>query len=307
MDKNSVISSNYKIYVTGIIGMLGYGIFKRLKEKAEITGVDLWDIDVPGLSYKKISLYDIEEIEKDIAETKPNILIHTAALVNVDECEDNPEDAKKLNTEVTRRLADICNRYEIKMVYVSTDAVFDGNDPKLYTEEDNAVPINVYGLTKLEGETAVLQYPRNLVFRTNIYGINIQEKQSFGEWIYFSLKENKTLNMFTDIDFSPIEVSELAEIIYLACQKDLHGLYHACGTGSITKYEFAIKLKEVFKIESGIIQKTISDNAQLKANRSKHMGMSNKKLCRDLQIHISTPEESIKRFYLLWREEKDGN
>lgn len=140
MDKNSVISSNYKIYVTGIIGMLGYGIFKRLKEKAEITGVDLWDIDVPGLSYKKISLYDIEEIEKDIAETKPNILIHTAALVNVDECEDNPEDAKKLNTEVTRRLADICNRYEIKMVYVSTDAVFDGNDPKLYTEEDNAVP-----------------------------------------------------------------------------------------------------------------------------------------------------------------------
>lgn len=307
LDKKSIVCSSYRIYVTGIAGMLGYGIYNRLKGKAEITGVDLWDIDIPGLSYKKISLFDTEQIENDIAEVKPDILIHTAALVNVDECEENPEDARKLNTEVSEKLADICNRYRIKMVYISTDAVFDGKNPQLYTEEDKENPINVYGRTKLDGEAAVLRYHQNLVFRTNIYGINIQKKQSFGEWIYSSLKENKTLNMFTDIDFSPIEVEELAELIYKACQKGLCGLYHACGTGSITKYEFAVRLKELFQIETGDIRQTTSDTARLKAKRSKHMGMSNRKLCDELQVKISTPEESILRFRNLWRKRNCGD
>ena len=307
LDQNLVVRSSYKIYVTGIAGMLGYGIYNRLKEKAEITGVDLWDIEIPGLSYEKISLLDTEEIEHDIAEKKPDILIHTAALVNVDECEENPEDARKLNTEVSGKLADICNRYGIKMVYISTDAVFDGEDPRLYTEEDRVNPVNVYGRTKLDGEAAVLKYPQNLVFRTNIYGINIQKKQSFGEWIYTSLKDNKTLNMFTDIDFSPIEVEELAELIYKACQKGLLGLYHACGTGSITKYEFAVTMKKFFQIETGTIREATSDTARLKAKRSKHMGMSNRKLRDELQVKISTPEESILRFRQLWRERGCGD
>lgn len=294
-----------KIYITGIAGMLGYGIYNTLKDKVKITGLDLLDIDIAGLVYQKISLFDTEVIEKDIVKTNPDILIHTAAMVNVDGCEENPEDARKLNADVTKVLANICNKYGIKMVYISTDAVFDGEKIDLYTEKDVVNPINVYGQTKLEGETAVLECPQNLVFRTNIYGINIQKKQSFGEWVYNALKEDKALNMFTDIDFSPILVNELAELIYKACQKNLCGLYHACGTGSITKYDFGIKLKEIFQIESGVIHPTTSETAQFKAKRSKHMGMSNKKLSNALQVKISTPEESILKFYQLWKEREE--
>lgn len=292
-----------KIYITGIAGMLGYGIFTTLKDKAEITGIDILDVEIQGLSYRTLSLFDMELIEKDIVEEKPDVLIHTAAFINVDGCEEKPDDAKLLNTDVTEQLADMCNRHGIKMVYISTDAVFDGENAKLYTEEDLVNPVNVYGRTKLDGETAVLKYPQNLVFRTNIYGINIQKKRSFGEWIYYSLKEGKALNMFTDIDFSPILVNELAELIYEACQKDLCGLYHACGTGSITKYDFGVRLKEIFQIESGTINQTTSDIIMFKAKRSKHMGMSNSKLCNALQTRISTPEESIKRFYCLMEME----
>lgn len=302
LDENLTVKKRYKIYITGIAGMLGYNIYNTLKGKAEITGVDLWDMEIPGLSYQKISLFETGKIEKDIAKIKPDILIHTAALVNVDVCEEEPLNAKKLNTEVTEKLVDLCAQYRIKMIYISTDAVFDGETSKLYTEDDAAKPINVYGKTKLDGEESVLCYPENLVFRTNIYGMNIQNKYSFGEWIYYSLKENRTLNMFTDIDFSPIEAGELAELIYMACEKNLCGLYHACGTGCITKYEFAVRLKEIFQIESGNIQKSTSEMVHLKAKRSKHMGMSNEKLCRDLQIPISTPEESIRRFYHVWKE-----
>ena len=165
-------------------------------------------------------------------------------------------------------------------------------------------PLNVYGKTKLAGEACVLKYPQNLVFRTNIYGINIQKKQSFGEWIYYSLVEGKTLNLFTDIDFSPILVNELAELIYRACEKELCGLYHACGTGCITKYDFGIKLKDFFKIETGRIHKATSDSAHFKAQRSKHMGMSNNKLCNALNVEISTPQESIEKFYCLIKGDK---
>lgn len=288
-----------KIYITGLAGMLGYGIYSELKDRTQIEGVDIIDIKNPRLPYQKISLFEIEEIEKNIAEINPDILIHTAALINVEECERNPEEAEKLNVIATKQIADICNKYKIKMVYISTDAVFSGEESKLYTEEDLESPLNVYGKTKLAGETCVLKYPENLVFRTNIYGINIQKKHSFGEWIYYSLMEGKTLNLFTDIDFSPILVNELAELIYKACQQDLCGLYHACGTGCITKYDFGMTLKDFFKIETGIIHKATSDSAHFKAQRSKHMGMSNNKLCDALNVEISTPEESIEKFYHL--------
>lgn len=288
-----------KIYITGVAGMLGYNIYNTLKDRADITGVDLLDMEIPGLTYQKISLFDMEKLENDILESRPEILIHTAALVSVDECEAEPEYAKRLNTDVTVQLAEMCNRHGIKMIYISTDAVFEGEDARLYTEEDNPNPINVYGRTKLDGEVAVLKYSENLVLRTNIYGINIQKKQSFGEWIYYALKEGKTLNMFTDIDFSPILVDELAELIYEMCKKNLCGLYHACGTGCITKYDFGVKLKAVFGLESGSIVPTKCETAKLKARRSKHMGMSNQKLADALRIPIRTPEESIEAFYSL--------
>lgn len=294
-----ILLEKSKIYITGLAGMLGYGIYSELKDKAQIVGVDIIDIKNLNLPYQMISLYDIDKIEENIVKLKPDVLIHTAALINVEECERNPEEAERLNTVVTKQLADICNNHKIKMVYISTDAVFDGRDSKLYTETDIENPINVYGQTKLAGEISVLKYPQNLVFRTNIYGINIQEKQSFGEWIYYSLIEGKTLNLFTDINFSPILANELAELIYISCQKNLCGLYHACGTGCITKYDFGIKLKEFFQIDSGVIHEATSDIAHFKAKRSKHMGMSNAKLCNALQMEISTPQESIKKFYHL--------
>lgn len=296
-----------KLYVTGIAGMLGYGIYTALKDKAVITGTDIVDIDIPGLSYQKISLYDMEAVERDIVNEKPDVVVHTAAAVNVDECEEKPEYARRLNTEVTGKLAAVCERHGIQMVYISTDAVFDGETSALYTEEDAVNPINVYGKTKLDGEAEVLKNPRGLVFRTNIYGINIQKKQSFGEWIYNALKEDKTLHMFTDIYFSPILVNDLADLIYRACEKQLSGLYHACGTGCISKYDFGKKLKEVFKIETGSICKSVSGSMKFKAKRAKHMGMSNRKLRQALGVYIRTPEESIEKFYSLLGDGRRGN
>lgn len=292
-----------KLYITGIAGLLGNNIVKKLVNRCEITGVDILDLAIPNITYEKFSLYETQRLKEHIARVKPDAVIHTAAAVNVDECEENPEWAYKLNEEVTGDITKICKDLAVKLVYISSDAVFDGEDKKLYTETDTVNPLNVYAKTKLGGEKYVLTCPQNLVFRTNIYGQNIQDKKSFGEWIVSSLEEGKTLNMFEDIDFSPILVSDLAEIIYKALEADLCGLYHVCATGCISKYEFGMKLKEIFNLHTGNINKAQSEMMHFKARRSKHMGMSNARIRHELGIKIRTPEESIREFKRLYDEE----
>lgn len=291
-----------RLYITGIAGLLGNNIVKKLVDRCEITGVDILDLKIPNIEYENFSLYETRRLEEHIKKVKPDVVIHTAAAVNVDECEKNPEWAYKLNVETTKKISEICGALNIKLVYISTDAVFDGKDSKLYTESDDVNPLNVYAKTKLGGESYVLQYPKNLVIRTNIYGHNIQNKKSFGEWIVSSLEDGKILNMFDDIDFSPILVSDLAEIIYKALVCKLSGLYHVCATGCISKYEFGIKLKEVFAIDTGVINRSKSDCMNFVAKRSKHMGMSNEKISKELGIRIRTPEESIYEFKRLYDE-----
>lgn len=289
-----------KLYITGIAGLLGNNIVKQLVNRCEITGVDILDLKIPNVSYEKFSLYETERLKKHIEEVRPDAVIHTAAAVNVDECEENPEWAYKLNQEVTKDIADICASLGIKMVYISTDAVFDGESEKLYVETDEVNPLNVYAKTKLGGEKYVLAQQGSLVLRTNIYGQNIQDKKSFGEWIVSALEEGKTLNMFEDIDFSPILVNDLAEVIYEALREGLSGLYHVCATGCISKYDFGVKLQEVFGLNKGNIQRSNSESMHFKAKRSKHMGMSNRKICEALGIQIRTPEESILEFKHLY-------
>lgn len=289
-----------KVYITGIAGLLGYAIAVNLKDKYQVCGVDIVKVDIADCDIEKFDLTNLERLESSIRNQKPDVVIHTAASVNVDACEINKDYAYLLNSKLTENISFICRKYGVKLIYISTDAVFDGEKNGLYTEEDATNPINYYGFTKLQGEEFVAQVDNSLILRTNIYGVNIQNKKSFGEWIVSSLQDNQELKMFTDIMFSPILVNELAEIIDRCICNDLEGLFHACGTGSISKYEFGILVKEIFGISAGKIHKATSEAMKFIARRSKNMGMSNEKLKEQLNINISTPEESIRRFKELY-------
>lgn len=288
------------IYITGIAGLLGINLSYYLKTNYKIIGVDIFKLNLPKVIVETYDILDREALEKSLVNNKVDIVIHTVAAVDVDNCEENPSYAERINTHVTKILAELCYKNNIKMIYISTDAVFNGSCNKLYTEDDETNPINVYGKTKLDGEKYVLSYPNNLVLRTNIYGYNIQNKNSFGEWVLYSLLNDKTMNMFSDIYFSPILVNEFAEILSIIIQRDLYGLYHLCGTGTISKYQFGIELKRIFGIKTGQINNTYSDSFSFKAKRSKNMSMSNKKLSNELGIHIRTPLESLKYFKKLY-------
>lgn len=293
-----------KVYITGVCGMLGYNIAIGLREKYEIHGVDVVTIPEQDYPIEYFDLLDFSKLRSSIENVKPDAVIHTAAAVNVDRCETDQKFAYELNTHLTQEIAKLCGENGIKLIYISTDAVFDGEKDGLYQEIDLPAPINYYGETKLLGEKYVQKCENSLILRTNIYGRNIQNKCSFGEWIVESLRKGEELNMFTDIFFSPILVNELTEIIDACIEKDVSGLYHACGTGKISKYDFGMAVKEIFEIQSGAIHAAVSDTMEFKARRSKNMGMDNSKLRNELGMDISTPIESIMRFkniYNTWR------
>lgn len=291
-----------KLYITGLAGMLGSNLAFLLKEKYEIAGVDQIPVTMPGVAASCFDMLEDDRLRQELMTVKPEIVIHTAAAVNVDRCEQEPEFAKRLNEDLTHKLATYCKELGIALIYISTDAVFEGAKPGLNSEEDETHPVNVYGETKLAGEQYTLGVENALVLRTNIYGFNVQSKYSFGEWIVDSLLSNQTLSMFEDIYFSPILVNELAEIIDLCINQKICGLYHACGTGAVNKYEFGLCVKEVFQISTGQILRSQSTQNELVAKRSKNMGMSNQKLRKRLGISIRTPRESIEQFYKLYQQ-----
>lgn len=295
-----------RMYITGVAGMLGSNMAYLLRNRYEITGVDKIPFMAEGIRCEQFDLLNFAALKESILRASPDVLVHTAALINVDLCEEEKDLAYKLNTELTAFLAELCEEISCRMVYISTDAVFDGGEEKLYSEEDVTNPVNQYGKTKLLGEEYVLRHG-HLVVRTYIYGFNVQEKNSFGEWIYKSLQQGETLHMFTDIDFSPILVNDLTEVIVELLEGDIHGLFHICASGAVSKYAFGKYLQKVFSLPEGLIQESVSDNFPFKAKRSKHMGMSNKKAEQILGISIATPKESVERFFNLYREGYHAN
>lgn len=289
-----------KLYITGVAGMLGGNVAYLLKEKYRIIGVDKVAVCIPKVNSEVLDLLDFEKLRENIQANCPDVILHCAAAVNVDLCEKDQKFSKLLNTTLTSVMAAICDDLKIKMIYISTDAVFDGEKETAYIEEDLPFPINNYGKTKLDGESFVLSNKNNLILRTNIYGYNIQDKSSLGEWILNSLLSNENIKMFNDVFFSPILVNELADIIDNVIQKNMTGIYHACGSGKISKYEFGVLIKQIFEISSGCIESVSVDTFKFDAKRAKNMSMNNMKLKKNINMNISTPIESIFEFKKLY-------
>lgn len=289
------------IFITGIAGLLGSNISYLLKEKYNICGIDRNPIDIKGVDSIVGSVTDFDMLKELILDKKPDYIIHCAALVNVDKCEQEEEYAWLINYELTKLIAEICAANNIKLIFISSDAVFPGTKTGLNTEQDKVAPISVYGKTKAAAEEVVLKTDLGLVVRTNIYGYNFRNKNSFGEWVKKSLEDNIELNMFYDLWFSPILVNELTDILDRCMEENICGVYHICGTGSISKYDMALLIKREFDLE-GTVNKASMKSFEFVAPRTQNMGMDNSSIKKKLNIEISTSEESVRLFKKLQDE-----
>jgi dTDP-4-dehydrorhamnose reductase len=219
-------------------------IFSYNSNKINISNTKSFQIDL---------LNDHTKIETIIENYKPNVIINTIAHSNVDLCEEDHFIADKLHIDITKKIAKICANINSKLIFLSTDAVFEGKLNKQYVENDITNPINYYGKTKLKSEKIVLDASsNNVVLRTAvIYGAH--KKSRFTNWILDYLKDGKYVDPFSDQFNTPTLVDDLVKAILRIIENNISGLYHAAGKTCMNRYEFAKLLAKKFSLDETLI------------------------------------------------------
>lgn len=256
-----------RVLVTGADGQLGYDIVKKLKElNIEHIGVDKEDFD----------LTNEKDTEEFILDYQPDVIVHCAAYTDVDQAEVERELCYQINVEGTRYVAEVAKELDAKMIYISTDYVFDGQGKKPFEVTDEPNPINYYGETKYQGEQEVQKLlTKYFIVRTSwVFG---EHGDNFVNTMLKLGKERDEISVVDDQYGSPTYTGDLAELIIEMIKTNKYGIYHATNEGSCSWYEFA---KEIFKASDINIEvkPVSSDEFETKAKRPINSRLSNIKL-----------------------------
>ena len=284
-----------KVGVTGASGMLGTSLVAHLSEKHKVFATSRSKgIEGDNIEWDCFDLTDIALLNEWLEKSKLDVVIHCAAIVNVDACEENVELATELHVETTKAMVDYLSSSFGRLIYISTDSVFDGEKQGAYSESDLENPLNVYAKTKLMGERPVQLMTNGLVLRTNIIGWDLRNSVSFAEWMLKKLTDNVPLNLFYDVNFSPLHVDNLSLIIGKIIERPIFGLHHCVSSDSISKYDFGKKMAETFQLSNENINRVSVDSIDFKANRPKNMALNIKKISAVLKHDFPSAIDAIK-------------
>ncbi|MEF9938509.1 MAG: dTDP-4-dehydrorhamnose reductase [Clostridium sp.] len=257
-----------RVLVTGAKGQLGTDVVNELNERGiEAIGVDVQEMDIT----------DASACRRVISEEKPDAVIHCAAYTAVDAAEDNVELCHRINAEGTRNIAEVCKDLDIKMMYISTDYVFNGTGETPWQPDDRREPLNVYGQAKYEGELAIEELLQKyfIVRIAWVFGVN---GKNFVKTMLRLGKENRAVSVVDDQIGSPTYTYDLARLLVDMIQSEQYGRYHATNEGLCSWYEFAV---EIFK-QAGMseVKVTPVDSSKFpsKAKRPSNSRISKDKL-----------------------------
>ncbi len=283
-----------RIGITGASGMLGSALVDHLSNSYKVFATSRSKgVENKNIEWDCFDLTDIALLNEWLNNTKPDIVIHCAAIVNVDLCEDNVGLATALHVEATKAMADYLDCNNARLIYISTDSVFDGKKQGAYSESDSVAPLNVYARTKLMGEKLAQSMTNGLVLRTNIIGWTQENKTSFAEWLLKGLVDNTPLNLFHDVYFSPLSIYDLSLIIEKIIENPIFGLYHCASSDGISKYDFGKKMTEIFQLSNSSINRVSVDSMASRIDRPKNMVLDSRKLTKDLVCEMPTVLQSI--------------
>lgn len=271
---------------------------RRIAGQFEVSGCYLkTPFSMRDVQTFQLDVTDKSATERALRELKPDVILHTVALTNVDECESNPTLAHKINVEATQHIASIANELEAQLVHISTDQLFDGLEA-WKTENDAPTPLNVYGKTKQLAESAVIdQSNGGLVIRTNFFGWGTPPRSSFSDWILRGLSQQQELTMFTDVFFTPILIDHLVDSIVRLVEQKGSGIFNVAGADRLSKYDFAIQLADTFGYPTDNIRPTSVSNFDFKAPRPNDMSLSTEKLAQYLGQAAPRIRDGLNQLY----------
>ena len=280
-----------RILVTGVKGQLGHDVVNEMvKRGLEPVGVDLEEMDIT----------DAGACRKVITESKVDAVIHCAAYTAVDAAEDNVDVCRKVNADGTRNIAEVCRDLDIKMMYISTDYVFDGQGTRPWEPDDQRHPLNVYGQTKYEGELAVEELVKKffIVRIAWVFGVN---GKNFIKTMLRIGKERGAATVVDDQIGSPTYTHDLARLLVDMIQTEKYGRYHATNEGLCSWYEFACEIfKQAAEIDPAYgkvsVSPVSSDQYPAKAKRPSNSRMSKEKLTENGFEKLPTWQDALHRY-----------
>jgi len=284
-----------RLLITGGTGLLGRRVAKLTLQRHKVTAT--YNRSKIEADYPLVSL-DItkgEDVLSLVSELSPDAVIHCAALTSVDYCEDHKEEAMLVNARATGYLSEACEKAGAKMLYVSTDFVFDGAKG-MYLEEDEVNPINHYGFSKLEGEKEVLTCSDYAIARLSVlYGWNVRRRLNFVTWVIDRLEKGKEVNIVTDQYVSPTLADNAAEAFLRIIERGKKGVFHTAGGERLNRYDFARKIAEVFSLKEELINPITSEDLKQTAMRPMDSSLNVRKAERELGIKTMTVREGLER------------
>lgn len=286
------------ILITGSNGLLGQKLVHLLKEKHNVIATSLGSCLISNQSdfiYQILDITDEYNIGKIFNMYKPKYVINTAAMTNVDACEDYKNLCDDINVKAVNYLSTACEKYNSHLIHISTDFIFDGkNGP--YDEDDEANPLSYYGLSKLKSEQ-VLQKSncKWAILRTILlYGTaeNL-ERNNIVLWARKALKDSQELNIIDDQFRSPTLAEDLAQACYLVIEKEAIGVYNASGKDIMSIYEMVERMADFYKCDKSQINRISSTNLNQKAKRPLKTGFILDKSIKELGYKPHSFEEGL--------------
>lgn len=205
---------------------------------------------------------------------RPSIIVHTAGLTDVDQCETCPEAAQYANSELAGMVAQCAKRVNCKLIHISTDHLYSGTGAML-DERAPPEPVNEYARTKLDGELRVREaLESSLIIRTNFYGWGPTWRPSFTDWLFNQLEKGEHIQAFSDIHFTPILITDLVEASMKLALKGVSGIVNVCGGERVSKFEFCRKAARIFGYDPSLIAPISIGDRILKAHRPLDMSLS---------------------------------
>lgn len=291
-DKKQPLCDNIidDILITGITGQLGHDVYRTLKDKYP-------NINIYAPTQEELDITDSSNVKKYIDNTKPDVIIHCAAYTNVEKSEEYQADCYNVNVNGTKNIVKASLKYQSKIIFISSDYVYDGTKKDIYTEEDLPNPINYYGTCKVLGEDAIKENNKHFILRTSwLFGIN---GNNFLKSMIKLSETKKELDIVDDQIGSPTYTLDLANLISEMIFKNNYGTYHVtnngfCSWNELTKY--LLKKLDINTKVNNISTSDYKNKTFQKANRPLNSKLSKNKLKKEGYELLPDWQNAVDRF-----------
>ena len=287
-----------KILITGSNGLLGQKLVLALRDNHEVLATSIGACRMnnqSGFAYQNLDITNEQAVRKIVLDFQPDAIINTAAMTNVDACEDDQETCDKLNVYAVQYLANSCAEIGAHLVHISTDFIFDGeNGP--YTEEDRANPLSYYGLSKWKSEQILQKHSCDWAVLRTIIVYGTADNLTRGNivlWGREALKKGDPLNIIDDQFRSPTLAEDLAQACILALQKRAKGVYNASGKDIMSILEMLERMADFYGCDKSIINRISTATLNQKAKRPPKTGFILDKSINELAYQPHSFEEGL--------------